>query len=70
MYFFLSSYIPFEQFCYFKFKFPDKLKIDEALQLIEGDGIFAPTADGKGLLPTDSFKIDLEANTVFIEGCK
>lgn len=26
--FFISSYIPFEQYCYFKFVFPDKLKID------------------------------------------
>jgi len=31
MSFFMSSYIPFEQFCYFKFVFPDKLKIDDAL---------------------------------------
>ena len=29
LYFFLSSYIPFEQFCYFKFVFPKKLKLDE-----------------------------------------
>ena len=28
---FLSSYIPFEQFCYFKIIFPQKLKIDSAL---------------------------------------
>lgn len=27
--FFMSSYIPFEQFCYFKFIFPEKLRIDE-----------------------------------------
>ena len=40
--FVLSSNIPFEQFCYFKFVFPDKLKIDEQLQLLQGDGIFKP----------------------------
>ena len=31
MSFFMSSYIPFEQFCYFKIIFPKKLKIDSAL---------------------------------------
>ena len=40
MSFFMSSYIPFEQFCYFKIIFPQKLKIDSALQIIEGEGIF------------------------------
>lgn len=42
MSFFMSSYIPFEQYCYFKFVFPEKLKIDDALQIITGDGIFKP----------------------------
>ena len=40
MSFFMSSFIPFEQFCYFKIKFPQKLVIDSALQIIEGEGIF------------------------------
>ena len=70
LYFFLSSYIPFEQFCYLKFVFPQKLKLDTELQLIEGDGIFAPTSYGKGLLPTNSYHVDLDHNTVYIEGCK
>ena len=32
--FVLSSNIPFEQFCYFKFVFPEKLQIDANLQLL------------------------------------
>ena len=40
--FFLSSDIPFEQNCFFKFVFPPKLKVDDALTFIYGDGIFKP----------------------------
>ena len=69
MSFFISSYIPFEQFCYFKFVFPEKLKIDENLQILAGDGIFAPSLGGDGQLPTNTFTIDMNANTVLVEGC-
>ena len=67
--FFMSSYIPFEQFCYFKFIFPEKLRIDEELTIIEGDGIFKPF-ENSNYLPVDYWKTDIEKNTVFIEGCK
>ena len=68
--FFLSSYIPFEQNCYFKFVFPPKLQIDDALQIIEGDGVFFPKGTSNSQLPTTSFTVDLQANTVYVEGCK
>lgn len=50
--------------------FPDKLKIDENLQIITGEGIFAPDLfGGDGQLPSTSFRIDTDRNTVHIEGC-
>lgn len=69
MSFFMSSYIPFEQYCYFKFVFPDKLKIDDALQIITGDGIFKPFRSSESL-PSNYWRSDIAANTVYIEGCK
>lgn len=66
--FFLNSQIPFEQFCYLKFVFPPKLKLDEALSIIEGDGIFAPTLHSNQL-PTTYFRVDLDENTVYVEAC-
>ena len=53
----LGSYIPFEQFCYFKFVFPSTLVIDEALTIVTGDGIFKPSETGYAL-PTTSYTID------------
>ena len=58
MSFFMSSFIPFEQFCYFKIIFPQKLKIDSALQIIEGEGIFQPTRTST-MLPTTDFRVDV-----------
>ena len=55
--FVIGSYIPFEQFCYFKFVFPSTLKIDEALTIVSGDGIFKPSETGSAL-PTTSYTID------------
>ena len=55
--FFMSSYIPFEQFCYFKFVFPDKLQIDEELTIIEGDGIFKPN-EASSFLPFNYWRAD------------
>lgn len=66
--FVLGSYIPFEQFCYFKFVFPSILIIDEALTILQGDGIFKPSDTGYQL-PTTSYTIDLQANTIYVEGC-
>ena len=66
--FFLNSQIPFEQFCYMKFVFPPKLKLDSLLTIIEGDGIFAPNLQSIEL-PTTYFRIDLDTNTVFVEAC-
>ena len=66
--FFLNSQIPFEQFCYLKFVFPPKLKLDDALTMIEGDGIFAPNLFSN-LLPTTYFSVDLDTNTVYVEAC-
>jgi hypothetical protein len=58
--FFISSYIPFEQYCYFKFVFPAKLVLDSALQILIGEGIFAPTSEfDSQILPRDFFKVDL-----------
>ena len=66
--FFMSSYIPFEQYCYFKFVFPDKLKIDAELSIIEGDGIFKPTGSTSSL-PSNYWRADINQNTVYVEGC-
>ena len=41
--FYIGSVIPFEQYCYFKFVFPDRLKIDEGLQILTGYDIFQPS---------------------------
>mmetsp|Transcript_2499 Transcript_2499/g.3147 ORF Transcript_2499/g.3147 Transcript_2499/m.3147 type:complete len:232 (+) Transcript_2499:1055-1750(+) len=67
--FFMSSYIPFEQFCYFKFVFPDKLKLDDELAIIEGDGIFKPF-EASNYLPGNYWRVDLDNNTIYVEGCK
>merc|ERR1719253_2423824 len=57
---YLSSHIPFEKDCYFKFVFPPKLQIDQALSVIEGDGFFRPS-ETKTILNTQEF---------IVEGCK
>ena len=51
---FFDSYIPFEQNCFFKFNFPQKLNLDEELTTIEGGGIFQPDT-GRYTLNTDEF---------------
>lgn len=66
--FFLSSDIPFEQYCFFKFVFPDKLKLDSALQFLTGDGIFTPYGNGNKI-PSSSYTLDIAANTLKVEGC-
>jgi len=67
--FFMSSYIPFEQFCYFKFVFPDKLKLDENLQVLTGEGIFAPSIN-ENEMPTNYWRVDRFSNTLYVEGCR
>lgn len=37
---FISTTIPLEQGCHFKFVFPKELPIDDKLSTIEGEGIF------------------------------
>jgi hypothetical protein len=66
---FLSSYIPFEQYCYFKIVFPPKLIIDDNLRVVEGEGFFRPSSQ-KSLFTSSEFIVDPEANTVYVEGCK
>jgi len=66
---YLSSHIPFEKNCFFKFVFPPKLQIDQALSVIEGDGFFRPS-ETKTILTTSEFIVDVIANTVYVEGCK
>ena len=41
--------------------------MNEALQIISGEGIFAPS--GGSQLPNTSYSIDLVANTLYVEGC-
>jgi hypothetical protein len=67
--FFLSSYIPFEQYCYFKFEFPRKLRLDAELTILEGDGIFKPS-DRSSILPGNYWRVDLDENVIYVEGCK
>ena len=66
---FLSSYIPFEQYCYFKFVFPPKLQIDSNLGVVEGEGFFRPSST-KSLFSSSEFIVDGIGNTVYVEGCK
>lgn len=65
----VKSPMPLEQDCYFLFKFPQKLRIDSVLQLVVGQGIFkpAPTLD---ILPTDLYSVDIEKNTITVQGCQ
>ena len=65
----MSSYIPFEQFCYFKFVFPEKLRLNDELTIIEGDGLFKPFERGN-VLPGNYWRLDLDKNTIYVEGCK
>ena len=39
------------------------------MQFIEGDGVFKPLGSGN-TLPSDSWKLDIKENTIYIEGCK
>lgn len=66
--FFLSSYIPFEQYCYFTFKFPPNLKIDDALQSLTGEGVFAPLSGT--VLPSNMWSVDYTNNIIYVEGCR
>jgi len=43
--------------------------VDSELAIIEGDGIFKPFDSGN-VLPGNFWRVDLEANTVYVEGCK
>ena len=65
MQFILGSKIPFEQYCYFKFVFPERLTIDTELTQIEGNGMFQPSTFSD-ILPENYYSIDLDANTVYV----
>jgi len=68
---FLTSKIPFQQFCYLRFKFPKELRIDETeLRLIKGDGFMKPPNSRDGTMNTGDYKINGLTNSVDITGCQ
>ena len=58
---YLASSIPFQKNCYFTFKFPPELKLDNNMLFMEGTGFFKPSS-GSDDLHTGLYKVDLQRN--------
>lgn len=65
----INSRIPLEQYCFFTFKFPEKLKITESMALVQGSGIFQPSQD-TNVLNSNLYSVDYENNSILVEGCR
>lgn len=65
----ITSDVPLEQDCWFVFDFPELLKIDTALELVQGWGIFQPS-DSENALTTNDFDIDMTTNSITVRGCQ
>jgi len=65
---YLESKIPFQQNCYFTFKFPDEMKLDDNMLYMEGRGFFKPSPDTEDL-HTGLYSVDEQRNTVYVTGC-
>lgn len=66
----LSGSVPFELYCYFKFTFPDQLRLDGQLLAMYGDGFFTSnrrTSDNS--LSSGLYEVDLNDNSVKVKGC-
>jgi len=55
---YLASSIPFQKNCYFTFKFPPELKLDDNMLNVKGQGIFKPSR-GTEDLHTGLYEVDL-----------
>jgi len=65
---YLASSIPFQKNCYFTFKFPPEMKLDDNMLYMEGQGFFKPSINSEDL-HTGLYEVDLQRNTVKVLGC-
>ena len=66
----LTSDIPYEEYCYVKFTFPEQLPLDQRMLAMYGDGFFTSnrrTSDNS--LSSGLYTVDLQENSVTVQGC-
>lgn len=61
----LQSPIPLEANCFFLFKFPKNLMIDQELSLVKGKDIFQPNSLDNNL-DTNLYSVDIPNNTITV----